>query len=49
MHIISINIHKLSLKKYRVIENEITEVFLFAQFIRCVPSFAAIGPFGAEI
>ena len=26
-----------------------TEVFLFAQFLRCVPSFAAIGPFEAEI
>ena len=26
-----------------------TEVFLFAQFLRCVPNFAAIGLSGAEI
>ena len=43
------NLHKLKLIKYAVFEKNNTEVFLFAQFLRCVPNFAAIGPFGAEI
>ena len=30
-------------------EKNNTKVFLFAQFLRCVPSFAVIGLFGAEI
>ena len=37
------SLHKLYMhffKKYN------TTVFVFAQFLRCVPSFTAIGPFG---
>ena len=35
--------------KYVIFEKNNTKVFVFAQFLRCVPSFAVIGPFGAEI
>ena len=34
--------------KYTVFEKNNTEVFLFAQFLRCVPNFAAIGPIAAK-